>query len=102
MPNREVDYEDVTSNLNIDSFKIISLSTVSCIRGQIVTNFSNRAYSLLQLHSISYTAFSLAPESRSNLSTLIIKVPRPPVKLRKCFKYPTISFNGTLAVTCRC
>lgn len=47
------------------------------------------------------TAFCLGALILSNRSTLITNVPLPAVKLRKCFKYPTISFNGTLAVIVR-
>ena len=38
----------------------------------------------------------------SKRSTLMTNVPLPPVKLLKCFKYPTISLNGTRAVICLC
>lgn len=47
------------------------------------------------------TALTLCALILSNRSTLITNVPRPALKLLKCFKYPTISFSGTLAVIVR-
>src|SRR5271154_1628134 len=43
------------------------------------------------------TCFSRCPLILSKQSTSIVKVPLPPVMLLRCFKYPTISFNGTFA-----
>lgn len=47
------------------------------------------------------SAFSRGPVTFSNRSTLITNVPLPPVMLRRCLRYPTISFRGTFAFTVR-
>ena len=66
-----------------------------------IPHLSPPSYRYSPLNSLN-SARSLNPTTLSNLSGLMTKVPLPPVRLLKCFKYPIISFKGTRAVMLRC